>query len=229
MVVSLDYFFSQQDSVLNVAAKRDGSYYNTFGCKLTSDGRITLLLSEKDAKGKEAKTVKDFAYIVQSSGLPFLNTFSLILLDGEKTYFYTDSSTDREERILASDGVAVEQLEEEKIKEIAEKKSDLYDDLMKEFKNAGIPATINRSNGEIVMDATVLFGGDSAQITQEGKSFLDKFVQIYTRVIFKEKCNGFISKTMVEGHVAPLTDSTYESGLPLSKERAQKCACILQQ
>ena len=221
LVGSLDYFFSQQDSIINVATKRDGNYYDTFGCKLTSDGRITLLLSEKDDSGKENKIVKDFAYIAQSSGLPFLNTFSLILLDGEKTYFYTDSSTDREERILASEGLDTEKMEEEKIKEIAEKKSDLYDDLMKEFESAGIPATINRSNGEIIMDATVLFGGDSAKITDEGKSFLDKFVQIYSRVIFNEKYNGFITKTMVEGHVAPLAGSTYDSGLPLSKERAQ--------
>ena len=36
------------------------------------------------------------------------------------------------------------------------------------------------------MDATVLFGGDSAELTSEGKEFLNKFLKAYTSIIYKK-------------------------------------------
>ena len=50
---------------------------------------------------------------------------------------------------------------------------------------------------------------------------MNKFVDAYTSIIFSEKYEGFVSKTVVEGHTAPVSGSTYESGLPLSEERAE--------
>lgn len=72
------------------------------------------------------------------------------------------------------------------------------------------------------MDASVLFGGDSAVVIADGKSLLDKFLVAYTKIIYNEKYDGFISKTMVEGHIAPVAGTTYESGKPLSEQRANK-------
>ena len=57
-------------------------------------------------------------------------------------------------------------------------------------------------------------------VTDDGKALLDKFLAAYTNVIFNEKYAGFVSKTMVEGHTAPVAGCTYESDLPLSEERA---------
>jgi chemotaxis protein MotB len=106
------------------------------------------------------------------------------------------------------------------VKKIAETKEDLFEELTTELNNAGIQATVNRATGEIALDATVLFGGDSAEVTAEGKAFLDKFLKVYVSVVYSEKYEGFIEKTQIEGHTAPLATSTYESGLPLSEERA---------
>ena len=106
------------------------------------------------------------------------------------------------------------------MKKIAEKKEDLFEELTTELNNAGIQATVNRATGEIALDSTVLFGGDSAAVTEDGKAFLDKFLGVYVSVVYSEKYEGFISKTLIEGHTAPLATSTYESGLPLSEERA---------
>ncbi len=47
-----------------------------------------------------------------------------------------------------------------------------------------------------------------------------KIFAMNTYVVFSENYAGFISKTMVEGHIAPIEGSTYESGLALSEERA---------
>lgn len=108
----------------------------------------------------------------------------------------------------------------EQLATIAEKKASLLDDLIAAFKEAGITVSVNEETGELAMDSSVLFGGDSAELTAEGKAFLNKFIKAYTSIIYSDKYDGFIKKTMVEGHTAPLKNSTYESGLQLSIERA---------
>lgn len=114
------------------------------------------------------------------------------------------------------------------LEDVAKKKTALFDDLSTAFENEGITVTVNKENGEIAMDSSVLFGGDSAELTADGKMFLNKFMKAYTTVVFSDEYNGFISKTMVEGHTAPLADSTYASGLQLSEERAEnvKSYCL---
>ena len=103
---------------------------------------------------------------------------------------------------------------------VIEMKEDLMDDLTLAFEAAGLTIIVNRETAEIAMDASVLFGGDSAVLTDEGKAFLDKFIQIYSTVAYAGKYAGFVSKTIVEGHTAPVAGSTFASGLPLSEERA---------
>ena len=104
--------------------------------------------------------------------------------------------------------------------EVTQKKSDLFDDLSAEFAKQGLTVTVNKESGEIALDSSVLFGGDSAELTAAGKTFLNKFIKAYTTVAFSAKYDGFISKTMVEGHTAPIEGSTYASGLQLSEQRA---------
>lgn len=218
LIDDLDYFASAK--AWNYAVRRDGSYYDLSAYKITDDGKFTVYLADKDSSGKTNKFVQQYAYIIQSDASDFLTSFSIILLDGNKEYYYTDSITKREARVLEDQGVDVDNISEEKIKEIAEKKADLFDELYNEFEANGIKVNINRSTGEIAMDASVLFGGDSAVITNDGKDLLNKFLAAYTSIIYNDKYDGFISKTLVEGHIAPVTGSTYESGLSLSQERA---------
>lgn len=103
---------------------------------------------------------------------------------------------------------------------VTQKKEDLFDDLSAAFEEAGLTVTVNRETGELAMDSSVLFGGDSAALTTEGKEFLNTFISVYSNVVYSAKYDGFISSTMIEGHTAPISGSTYASGLPLSQERA---------
>lgn len=220
LVGDLDYFAASK-RVWNYAAKRDGSFYDISAYKFDDTGKFTFYLYDKDsATGEEVVFTEQYAYIIQSSANTFFIDFGIILLDGTKAYYYTDNISKREARILEDQGADVSEMTEDEIKQIAEKKSDLYDDLYKEFEAQGINVTINRSTGEIAMDASVLFGGDSAVVTADGKALLDKFLAAYTKIIYNEKYDGFISKTMVEGHIAPVAGTTYESGMPLSEQRA---------
>lgn len=105
--------------------------------------------------------------------------------------------------------------------ELTQKKEDLFEDLAAAFAAEGLNATINKETGEISLDASVMFGGDSAVLTDAGKEFLNKFIKVYAEVASSDKYIGFITKTMVEGHTAPVTGSTFASDFALSTERAE--------
>ncbi len=221
LVGDLDCFVSSD--AFNYAIRRDGSYYDLSAFKLSADGKFTLFMQEKDlVTGEKMTLIEQYAYIVRSDASDFLTDFSIMLFDGEKIYDYTDDISAREARSLKDQGVDMSDLTDEEIEEIANKKSDLFDDLKRAFEEEGIKANINKSTGEIALDASVLFSGDSAVISADGKSLLNKFVKAYTSIVYNDTYKGFISKTMVEGHTAPLAGSTYESGLALSEERANK-------
>ncbi len=226
LIDELDYFASAK--AWNYAVRRDGSYYDLTAYKMSDDGRFTVYLSDQNPGEEEEVFIDQYAYLINSDANSFLTDFSIILLDGEKQYYYTDDITKREARILKEEGVDASGLTDDEVKAIAEKKSDLFDDLYAEFEKQGIKVTINRSTGEIAMDSSVLFGGDSAAITEDGKTLLNKFLEVYASIIYNEKYDGFIQKTLIEGHTAPLDGSTYESGLPLSQERADnvKAYCL---
>lgn len=111
-------------------------------------------------------------------------------------------------------------ISENQLIKIYETKEEMFAELEKALENAGLNASIDRDNGEIAFDAAVVFAGDSADLSDGGKEILNAFVKAYGSVLGNEKYKDFISKTIVEGHTAPLATSTYESGLPLSRSRA---------
>ena len=218
LVGDLDCFYLGS---FNYGIRRDGSYYDFAAIKLVDDGKAIICLKDKNySTGEETVIIEEFAYIAQSPAGAYAMAFNIVLMDEEKVYYYTDDISSREERILADQGVDINDLSEEELEKLAEKKADLYDALYEEFQNQGINVTINRSNGEISMDSSVLFGGDSSVVTADGKALLNKFLAAYTSIIFSEEYEGFIAKTMVEGHTAPVAGDTYEDGYPLSVERA---------
>jgi len=164
----------------------------------------------------------------------FYGTYDgLVLTDGTNVYYYTDTYTEKNQNNLKkylteNQTGKLDELSDTQLEAIIEKKDNLIEDLANAFNDAGIKVTVDNSSGELAMDASVLFGGDSAVLTSEGKDFLNKFVDVYMAIVFSDKYDGFVSKTIVEGHTAPISGSTYESGLPLSEERANnvKNYCI---
>ena len=219
-IYELDHFGSLI-SLWTFGGKRDGSYYDDAAFKLTDDGLLTVYLESGNDEGEPEKIFGQYAYIV-SSNANFLPHFGITLLDGEKVYNYTDTASGREERILKESGVDTRSMTEEELEDIAEKRSDLFYELYVEFKSRGMDVTIDRSSGEIALDSSVLFGGDSALITDKGKELLNQFLEVYSSIIHNEDYARLISKTLIEGHIAPQTGVTYKEGLPLSQQRADK-------
>ena len=191
--------------------KKDGDYYffnhatkdyslkgNTFASWIIKTGSVNSLYNVTDTM--TGKTL-----------LEGYSSYSYSETDSTALYVYAKYNGGADVYLIVSS---------KELEEILKKKNQLLDDLIAAFKKEGITVSINKENGEIALDSSVLFGGDSSVLTDAGKTFLNKFLKVYTTIAFSEKYEGFISKTMVEGHTAPIEGSTYASGLPLSEERA---------
>lgn len=195
----------------------DLMYNGTYapGIRYTENGVLTLTWGEEDANGNDISRCHQFVCI--GSGYGFT------LIDNDSIYYYTESWSSRE-LLSLSDGLTSEeifqagQLSDEKLKEAVEKKANLLEDLAAAFDEAGLNVAVNTQTGEIALDSTILFGVDESAISEEGKTFLQKFMGIYTSIVFNEEYNGFISRIMVEGHTD--TQGTYEHNVELSNARA---------
>lgn len=124
------------------------------------------------------------------------------------------------ENFDVTDSAKIGSITEDAMKIIIEKKQNILYNLELAFRQAGISVNINKVSGEIALDSSVLFGGDSAELSAAGKEFLKKFITVYSTVVLNDEYDGFISKVLVEGHTAPTAGATYESDLPLSQQRA---------
>lgn len=147
----------------------------------------------------------------------------LVLTDGTTNYYYNDSSFVHYQNILgnnlsAEDKARLQNLTESRMEELAQKRTSLFADLSAAFEQAGLNITVDDVTGEIALDSAVLFDFDSAELSSEGKQFLEQFLKVYADVVFNEEYTGFVSKIMVEGHTDP--QGTYESNLVLSQDRA---------
>lgn len=149
-----------------------------------------------------------------------------VLTDGENTYLFTETYSERNyndlKKYTSEDQTdRINELSETELEAIVEKKDNLLDEMVEAFNNKGISVKVDKVTGELQMDSSVLFGGDSAVLTDDGKALLDEFIKVYNEIVFSEKYDGFISKTMVEGHIAPVAGVTFDDGLPLSLQRAE--------
>ena len=201
---------------------KNGDVVWNLSFKFDSNGLATIAWTDTYgiSEGPQHTFSKQVVYWVTGVGALFHNQF--VFADENNLYYYSDDYALHETRQL-QDYLTEDELNavsSEKLEALEKQKRNLFDDLTKAFEEAGISVTVDLSLGEIALDNTVLFAGDNSTITPEGKALLKKFVNAYGSVVFDEENAEKIKSVMIEGHTAPLSGSTYESGLPLSQERA---------
>ena len=188
--------------------------YRTTTVKMGTDGLLTYSYID------EAGTQHTYQYVYF-----YCHYFGGILTDGKNNYIYKWNTQEREkyegeltDLITFEDSEDLENIDDETIQEIIEKKYDLLKDLAKAYEDAGMNVDINETTGEITLDSTVLFDVSESAISSAGKEFLKKFIGIYTSVVFDDKYKDFVSTILVEGHTD--TSGGYDMNLKLSQDRA---------
>lgn len=81
-----------------------------------------------------------------------------------------------------------------------------------------ISATVDPTNGDIVLESTVFFDTNRSTIKAEGKTLLDNFLPVYLNVLLQPEYSEYLGEIIIEGH----TDSSgsYLRNLELSQDRA---------
>lgn len=164
----------------------------------------------------------DFDFTIE----PFQVTSDVVSFEFADYDYSIDANTFDVEQFTAessenlSDEVKAElaEMDVQQVVTIAETRANLLADLSHAFKTADLPIVVNAERGEIMLDSSVLFEADKAELSAEGKVFLQKFLTIYTTVVYNPKYEGFLSQVLVEGHTD--SDGDYDYNLALSQDRA---------
>lgn len=220
---NVDYFSGSiygKDSAPVYIELTDGTLYSdsldNAAIKYTDDGQISFYWETKDENGNVTEHLHHFVYFPG-------NGYTMILADGKQVYYYTETAITREsvalgEGMTADELAKLHGLSDSQLEEISKKKANLLADLAKAYQEAGLNVTINPISGEIALDATVLFDVNEYAISDEGKTFLQKFTQIYTSTVYSDAYADFVSRVVVEGHTD--TNGGYDMNLELSQNRA---------
>lgn len=148
--------------------------------------------------------------------------FGVILVKDGKYYRYQHSEDHRYESLLGEnlgDDVAVGDLSEQQKARLLAEREKILAELQQAFEQAVIHVEIDPSGGKVTMDSSILFDVDKDTISAEGKDYLNRFLEVYGKVVTDEKYADAISEIQVEGHTD--TDGDYDYNVALSERRAE--------
>lgn len=163
--------------------------------------------------------------IISCSNYGFNRYAGFILFVDGTQYLYLMSSEEYYERNF-TDLSDNDNLSDSKKEELISTRRNILEELEKAFREAGISATIDYGKGQIALEANFLFDTGSYALSQEGQSYLDAFVDIYSSIVLSEENSTYISRIIVEGHTD--TSGSYSLNQTLSQNRADAVAqrCI---
>ena len=143
-----------------------------------------------------------------------------LIVDGT-CYSYLVSEEEYKERkqtnIENADMISDPQLDK-----LSQVKIGVLAELEQAYETAEIPVDMDFVSGQITVAADRLFGADSQELTEEGKHFLQRFMEIATAVILKEEYSAHISRIVIEGHTGAA--GSYSNNETLSMNRADTVA-----
>lgn len=97
--------------------------------------------------------------------------------------------------------------------------------LSETLKENNVSATVDPTNGAIMLESDVLFAYGSAELTSAGKTYIDQFLPVYLSVLLSSDNAEYVSEIIIEGHTD--TTDTYMKNLRLSQNRAYAVAAYV--
>lgn len=107
---------------------------------------------------------------------------------------------------------------EKQIEEVVSVKTEIIRALSEAFRDSNLQIEIDQETGAIRFPGSVLFEYDSSELSQEGKTFLKRFIPVYLGILLQPKFQDEISSIIIEGHTDK--QGTYMYNMNLSQARA---------
>ncbi|WP_195509227.1 OmpA family protein [Coprococcus comes] len=203
----------------NVTTKIDG---NRFTLTWDSTYRYGYDLGEsEEGEGGELTGI----FLISNRPNGGLDGGLSICIDGKWYPYVYDSTAYWDDELSDNLGkdADVSSMSEDELGELKENQTAVSSGLMGAFKEQGLDSTkIDESTGTVQMDNNVLFAWDKADLSEEGKAYLDQFLAAYVPVISSAIEDGKVSTIVVEGYTDSAGDEAYN--LKLSEERAKTVA-----
>ena len=203
----------------NVTTKIDG---NRFTLTWDSTYRYGYDLGEsEEGEGGELTGI----FLISNRPNGGLDGGLSICIDGKWYPYVYDSTAYWDDKLSDNLGkdADVSSMSEDELGELKENQTAVSSGLMGAFKEQGLDSTkIDESTGTVQMDNNVLFAWDKADLSEEGKAYLDQFLAAYVPVISSAIEDGKVSTIVVEGYTDSAGDEAYN--LKLSEERAKTVA-----
>lgn len=196
----------------DVYEQTDNKLVYKFWSMIPVDVDVTF---EKDPKGDKVIKPSGDAQLTLDFENNLLTHFSMVLPE----IYYEGMQDNMDEDTIST-------IDDESLEAAKKTRNDILSELKAAFKKADLDVDINDETGEIVMGNDILFKKNSYELSDDGKDYLDRFMEVYASVVFGKKYSDSIKEIRFEGHTDSSGEAAYNKELSENRAGAIMNYCL---